>query len=71
MDSVNSQVTITRLEVILLDGQQGDELMARNRTPFVNVSEGLILFPLLNVNCSSENSVMLAYWSSWYKSSCT
>ena len=43
MDSVNSQPMLSRVEVSLLDNQEGDELMAPSGTPSINVSEDVIL----------------------------
>ena len=42
MDSVNSQAMLSRVEVSLLDNQQGDELMAPSSTPSINVSKDVI-----------------------------
>ena len=42
MDSVNSQPMLSRVEVSLLDNQEGDELMASSSTSIINVSEDVI-----------------------------
>ena len=42
MDSVNSQPMLSRVEVSLLDNQQGDELLGPSGTSIINVSEDVI-----------------------------
>ena len=61
VDSMNSQATLTQLEVFLLDGQQSDELMPPTSTSNINVSEGLGIL-MLPWRLDSIWSVISVYW---------
>lgn len=57
MDSVNSQPMLSRVEVSLLDNQQGDELMAPSGTPIINVSEDVTFTTkFVEIQCSRTYS---------------